>query len=100
MIQRNEIRTAKPLFSLGQIVATPGALKALGESGESGGSFLIRHQSGDWGEICAEDRAENELALEQGFRIMSVYQTAKGETLWIITEADRSSSCILTPQEY
>ena len=89
-----------PKFPLGRLLATPGALRALEESGESAATFFARHAKGDWGEVCTEDRAENELALEKGFRIMSVYRTGKGEKLWLITEQDRSSSTILTPTEY
>ncbi len=100
MIAPNRLMGARPLFSLGRIVATPGALQALEASGESADVFLARHQQGDWGEIPAEDAAENRLSLEKGFRILSAYRTAKGEKLWVITEADRSSTCVLLPEEY
>ena len=100
MIERSGIKTHKLLFPLGHVVATQGAIRALEESDEMPGGFLARHQSGDWGDVCAEDRAENALALKKGFRIMSVYRTAKGETLWLISEADRSSTCLLLPEEY
>ena len=92
--------TAKPKFSLGQIVATPGALDLLQESGESAADFLSRHVRGDYGEICEEDRQLNDQAIVDGSRILSAYRTSKGERLWIITEADRSSSCLLKPDEY
>jgi hypothetical protein len=55
---------------------------------------------GDWGEVCEEDRQENELALRQGFRLLSVYTTQAGEKLWVISEADRSATTLLLPQEY
>jgi hypothetical protein len=87
-------------FTLGQTVATPGALRALEEAGQMPGDFLQRHQRGDWGEICEEDRKENELALDGGFRLMSVYQTRLGTKIWVITEADRSATTILLPEEY
>ena len=90
----------KPLFTLGQVVATPGALKAIEASGDSLFSYLSRHQSGDWGEVDAHDRKENELSLVQGFRLMSVYSLSTGVKIWVITEADRSSTCILLPEEY
>ncbi len=91
----------KPLFTLGHVVATPGALAAIGVSGDDLSTYLRRHQSGDWGEIDAHDRKENKLALEQGFRLMSVYTLSiTGAKIWIITEADRSSTCILLPEEY
>jgi len=89
-----------PLFSLGQLVATPGALHALDDSGERPAKFLIRHQLGDWGDVCKEDRKENELSVQKGFRILSSYNTSKGVKLWVITEADRSSTTILLPDEY
>ncbi len=90
----------KPRFSLGQIVATPGAMEALNESGQGALEFLQRHITGDWGEVCTEDAQENELSLKEGFRILSAYSTAKGVKLWIITEADRSVTTILLPSEY
>ena len=90
----------KPLFTLGQVVATPGALKAIEASGDSLSSYLGRHQSGDWGNVDAHDRKENGLSLEQGFRLMSVYSLSIGVKIWVITEADRSSTCVLLPEEY
>ena len=91
----------KPLFTLGQVVATPGALAAIWVSGDDLSTYLARHQSGDWGDIDAHDRRENQLSLEQGFRLMSVYTLSiTGVKIWVITEADRSSTCILLPQEY
>ena len=90
----------KPLFTLGQVVATPGALKAIEASGDSLFTYLSRHQSGDWGNVDAHDRKENQLSLEQGFRLMSVYSLSTGVKVWVITEADRSSTCILLPEEY
>jgi hypothetical protein len=97
MIAMNKL----PKFPLGQVVATPGALEALNESGESAGDFLSRHISCDWGaDLCEEDRRLNDEALVDGSRILSAYRTAKGVKLWIITEADRSSTCILLPEEY
>jgi hypothetical protein len=91
----------KPLFALGRVVATPGALAAIGISGDDLSSYLARHQSGDWGDIGAHDRKENQLSLEQGFRLMSVYTLSiTGAKIWVVTEADRSSTCILLPEEY
>ena len=83
----------KPLFTLGRVVATPGALAAIEKSGQQPGDFLARHVSGDWGDVDAHDRKENQLSLEQGFRLMSVYTLSiTGVKIWVITEADRSSS--------
>lgn len=90
----------KHLFPLGQIVATPGALAALAKAGQCAEQFLAQHAQGSWGEICEEDRAENQLGLERGFRLMSSYTTNAGDKVWIVTEADRSASTILLPEEY
>ena len=90
----------KPLFTLGHVVATPGALAAIGKSGQQPGDFLSRHVRGDWGEVPPEDINENEFSLQHGFRLLSAYRTNAGDRLWVITEADRSSTCILLPEEY
>lgn len=87
-------------FQLGQIVATPGALSALEESGEQSGSFISRHAAGDWGDVSDADREENEFSLAHGFRLLSSYKLRNGTKLWIITEADRSSTTLLLPDEY
>jgi hypothetical protein len=85
---------------LGRVVATPGALRTLEEAGVSPASFLIRHANGDWGELDEHDRKENEFSLNNGFRILSSYTLSIGERVWVMTEADRSSTCILLPSEY
>jgi hypothetical protein len=87
-------------FPLGQLVATPGALAALERSGETAGKFIARHACGDWGEVDAGDARLNDAALLDGSRLLSAYRTSKGEKLWIITEADRSVTTILLPEEY
>ena len=87
-----------PLFPFGKIVATPGVLAAV--SVDDCVRSLLRHATGDWGEIDEEDRRENVRSLEEGFRIMSVYRTGDGMCLWIITEADRSVTTLLLPDEY
>jgi hypothetical protein len=97
--------THKPLFSLGQIVATPGALEALASSGQAPAAFLRRHVVGDWGDLCPDDAKLNDEALVDGSRILSAYHTSKGVKLWIITEAtddngNRSATTILLPEEY
>ena len=90
-----------PLFPLGQVVATPSALAALEKAGQQPLDFLARHVHGDWGDLCDEDRNENLLSLEQGFRLLSSYRTCAGDTkVWVITEADRSVTTILLPEEY
>ena len=92
---------AAPRFSLGQLVATPAALALLASTGENPAELLARHQSGDWGTVPPEDARENELAVLRGFRVISSYPVGEeDEKVWIITEADRSSTCILLPAEY
>ena len=88
------------LFPLGQVVATPGALHVLEQKHVDARALLGRHQAGDWGDVPAEDRRENELSVSQGFRILSSYPLADDERVWIITEADRSVTTILLPDEY
>lgn len=90
----------EPRFDLGRIVATPGALQALEQSGESAAQIIGQHHAGCWGDVCEDDAAANEQALEDGERILSVYHTAKGQKLYVITEADRSSTCLLKVDEY
>ncbi len=85
----------------GRIVATPGALEVLEEAGVEPHELLTRHLSGDWGELDAHDRRENERSLKHGFRVLSSYPVGEdGQKVWIITEADRSSTCLLLPSEY
>lgn len=91
----------KPRFSLGNVVATPGALEAMAASGDNASHFLDRHARCEWGEVDAEDKQANEDALIHGERLLSAYTLADRTTrIWIITEADRSSSCLLLPSEY
>jgi hypothetical protein len=87
-------------FPLGQIVATPGALAALERANQSPAVFLSRHAEGDWGELDPTDIAENAFSIAHGFRLLSSYETEAGERLWIITEADRSATTLLLPEEY
>lgn len=93
-------------FQLGQVVATPGALRALEASGQSPDEFVRRHADANWGLVCQEDKAANDSALKDGSRIISAYALADGETkLWIITEAQddhgqRAATTLLLPDEY
>ena len=89
-----------PLFPAGQIVTTPGALALLEQANKSPLEYLSRHLRGDWGDLCPEDKTENELSLKQGFRLMSSYRINETETVWVITEADRSVTTLLLPSEY
>ena len=84
---------------LGRVVATPGALKLLSEIGEDPFGYIARHAAGDWGELCAFDRRQNEIALRDGYRVLSSYDVPTGR-VWIITEADRSVTTVLLPEEY
>ena len=92
-------QTCKPLFALGDIVATPGALELLNRHAINALSLLSRHVRGDWGAVPAEDAVANWSALDYGLRVFSVYAVGK-ERLWVISEADRRSTCLLLPDEY
>ncbi|MEJ7871879.1 MAG: hypothetical protein WKF67_06440 [Rubrobacteraceae bacterium] len=84
-------------FELGRIVATPGAIETIGHEGCL--ALLRRHAGADWGDLDGHDRRANERALRDGERLFSSYVTASGK-VWTITEADRSSTCVLLPSEY
>ena len=88
------------LFPFGGIYATPNAIDSIPERERL--DALLRHLSGDWGDVCEEDRAENEFALAQGLRLFSVYRSEADPRVkfWIITEADRSITTILMPEDY
>ena len=87
-------------FNLGQLVATPGALAALEQAGQDANDFVLRHASGDWGDLSDDDRKENEFSLLHEFRLLSAYTLRNGVKLWVITEADRSATTVLLPDEY
>ena len=84
-------------FSLGRVVATPGALGLIGHAGAY--ALLRRHHNGDWGDLDAHDRRENERALRTGARIFSAYETPEGK-IWVITEASREVTTLLLPEDY
>ena len=96
----------RPSFELGQIVATPGALAAT--TNEQRRYYLTRHSIGDWGYVSREDSDANDRAVQDGSRILSAHPINLGKpcegfvenTLWIITEADRSVTTLLLPDEY
>jgi hypothetical protein len=98
----------QPLFDLGRLVATPGALEAMRAHEIEPALLLARHQMGDWGHGGDEDTQSNNNAVQQGLRILSAYSIDPAKpcnghsenTLWVITEADRSSTTILLPEEY
>ena len=87
-------------FPLGRVVATPGALTAMERSGDAPADFVRRHERGDWGKVGADDWARNDAALKDGLRVVSSYTLKDGETIWVITEADRSATTLLLPDEY
>lgn len=89
---------ARTRFRLGRIVATPNALAALTQ--EEVFRAIARHQSGDWGDVSDEDRKENEFSLTRNLRLFSVYHSVTGVRFYIITEADRSVTTILLPEDY
>jgi len=88
-----------PLFNLGKVCATPGALAFLRENNLTPYEFLHRHHTGDWGELDDEDIEANRAALQYRSRLLSSYQVGN-QKLWIITEADRSVTTVLLPEEY
>ena len=94
------IHSSRPKFSLGHVVLTPGALAAFEKTGQRPASFLLRHVGGDWGEVCEGDKKLNDAAVAGGERLMSAYRLTSGERIWIITEADRSVTTLLLPEEY
>ena len=85
-------------FPLGQVVITANAKNVLHP--EDVPLALARHAAGDWGDLDEDDRRENELSLAQGFRLLSVYRDRSSTKFWIITEADRSATTILLPEDY
>ncbi|NLN92782.1 MAG: hypothetical protein GX130_05655 [Candidatus Hydrogenedens sp.] len=95
-----------PSFSLGMTVITPGALAALGRNNSTGLEYLTRHATGDWGDLCKDDKQANDEAIQTGARILSAYHLADGTKIWIITEAEidekhnRQATTILLPEEY
>jgi hypothetical protein len=87
-------------LTLGKLVSTPGAIEAMARVGQEPLELLNRHRSGDWGEVDAEDWATNDHAVIHGERVLSAYTLKDGVLLWIITEADRSATTFLLPEEY
>ena len=86
------------LFDLGVVVATPGSLAVLAP--EEPMVLLSRHVTGDWGDLSPDDRKENEYSLKHELRLLSSYPLGTGANVWIISEADRSATTILLPEEY
>ena len=93
------MKACRPLFRLGRLVGTPGALQRMRELRIDPLALVHRHHHGDWGDIDPRDRDANEAAVADGRRLLSAY-AVQGETFWVVTEADRSATTILLPQEY
>ena len=99
MTQTNSVITERrPKFWTGSFCVTAPADEKL-ERQEMLDAFY-QHESGDWGDVCAEDKEANETALKFGGRLFSVYHDSKGVKFWIITEADRSATTVLLPDDY
>lgn len=94
------VRAGRPRLETGRLFATPAALEALRAANVSVGDLLSRHLRGDWGYLCAEDRAQNDLALETGLRVLSCYALPGDGKVWVITEWDRSMTTVLLPGDY
>ena len=94
----NLLAVPNPKFELGRVVITANAQEQL--VAEDIPKALARHGQGDWGDVCEHDRKENDLSLEKGYRLHSVYYDSNKTKFWIITEADRSSTCVLLPEDY
>ena len=92
------ILTSQMKFDLGQLVITPAALEAI--PADDICNAINRHVCGDWGDLDAADRRENELALRAGLRLLSAYRASNGIKFWLITESDRRSTTILLPSDY
>lgn len=90
--------TGEPLFDIGRLFATPGAIDAITQVEMF--DALNRHVRGDWGKVCTEDQEANNDSLKEGLRLLSSYEAIDGVKFWIITEADRSATTILLPEEY
>ena len=85
-------------FPTGRLLCTPGAMNSVGRDEMMAAYF--RHRKGDWGEVCPEDWRSNDQAIRSGMRILSAFHTRTGQKFWIITEADRSATTILLPEDY
>ena len=92
------LKPSPPIFEIGLVYATPGALEHL--DGEQLPKALHRHGRGDWGDVGEADRRENDLSAREGYRVLSSYTADDGTKFWVITEADRSSTTVLLPDEY
>lgn len=90
----------RDVLPLGRVLITPGALDALAHAAADPRRLLDRHRRGDWGDLEAHDQAANDAAVVEGERLLSAYTLRTGATVWVITEADRSCTTFLLPDEY
>jgi len=90
----------QPLFRLGTVLITPGAILALVEANQSALALLECHAYGDWGDLATEDWQANDQALTEGSRLFSAYTLTTGVRIWIISEWDRSATTLMLPSEY
>jgi hypothetical protein len=95
-----ETKPALVRFPLGRLFMTPGAIEALEEAGQQPQEFINRHARLEQGELCDEDHKENLFSVDKLLRIFSAFKTSAGVKLWVITEADRTATTILLPDEY
>lgn len=100
MIVKKLTEANLPRFALGQVVGTPGAIETLKRFNIDALTLLKRHVTGDWGDLDDDDKAENDLAVGRDLRIFSAYNLSESVKVWVITEADRSVTTILLPEEY
>ncbi len=87
-------------FPIGQVLATQGIMELMATDPLRIQRCLYRHITGDWGDLCVEDKEQNEYMLVNGGRLFSAYKLESGDKIWIITEADRSATTMLLPEEY
>lgn len=97
---KTETTAGAARFPLGRLYLTQGAIEALEDAGQSAQDFISRHVRLEQGELCDEDHRENLFSVDKPLRIFSAFKTARDEKLWVITEADRSSTTALLPNEY
>lgn len=87
-------------FPLGQLLATPGVLRAVESSGDDLPALISRHASGDWGDVSVRDKRANDRDVIDGNRLLSAYHLKNGAKVWVLTEGDRSATTVLLPEEY
>jgi hypothetical protein len=97
---QTEEKMKTPLFELGMVVMTVRALAAFADTQADPQEYLWRHVTGDWGLVDSDDQKTNDLSLVYGERLLSAYVLPDGTRFWVITEADRSATTFLLPEDY